>query len=132
MTTPHRATPEQWAAVEEYAKDLNAGPACLLELRARVEALEAQYETQRLATLSWGKGVDNHARWIDDHLNRIMALEAGQMICSGHESPLVERVGQVLDAEPWNVPDAMREVAEWLAQNGWGDASDALMRQANR
>jgi len=39
--TDYKATPEQWEAIAKYAKDLNSGPACLLELRARVEALEA-------------------------------------------------------------------------------------------
>jgi hypothetical protein len=80
MTDQHRATPEQWDIVDNEATD---GPSdhiysCILELRARVEALEAKYETQRLATLEWGKDVDNHSRWIDDHLKRIMALEAAQ------------------------------------------------------
>jgi len=37
----YKATPEQWETIAEYAKDLNSGPACLLELRARVDALEA-------------------------------------------------------------------------------------------
>jgi hypothetical protein len=44
----------------------------------RVETLEAKYETQRLATLEWGKDVDKLMRWSDDHLKRIMALEAAQ------------------------------------------------------
>lgn len=47
----------------------------LLHLLERVEALEAKYETQRLATLEWGKDVDKLMRWTDDHLKRIMALE---------------------------------------------------------
>ena len=38
--TDYKATPEQWEAIAEYATDLNSGPACLLELRARVEVLE--------------------------------------------------------------------------------------------
>ena len=59
--TDYKATPEQWA-----------------ELRARVEALEAKYETQRLATLEWGQDVDKVKRWSDDHLQRIMKLEAAQ------------------------------------------------------
>jgi hypothetical protein len=102
MTDQHRATPEQWAHHEWRADDSDSS--CILELRARVEelgqqikelqtihntatdwrmeqdgrltALESQHETQRLATLEWGKDVDNHGRWIDDHLKRIMALEA--------------------------------------------------------
>ena len=53
-------------------------PAMNDQLRTRVEALEAWNETQRQATLAWGKDLDNHGRWIDDHLKRIMALEAGQ------------------------------------------------------
>ena len=78
MTDQHRATPEQWAAVEEWAAERMRADSCILELRDRLEALEAQYETQRQATLAWGKDVDNHGRWIDDHLKRIMALESTQ------------------------------------------------------
>jgi hypothetical protein len=40
MTKPHRLTPEQWQSFELYAED-NAYDACFLELRARIEALEA-------------------------------------------------------------------------------------------
>ena len=40
MTKPHRLTPEQWESIERYADD-NAYDACFLELRARIEALEA-------------------------------------------------------------------------------------------
>ena len=39
--TEYRAKPEQWEAIEEFAATSFYGPACLLELRARVEALEA-------------------------------------------------------------------------------------------
>jgi hypothetical protein len=38
MTTPHRATPEQWADLGAFASDTRA---CILELRSRIEALEA-------------------------------------------------------------------------------------------
>jgi hypothetical protein len=48
----------------------------ITELRAMVEALEAKYETMRLATLEWGKDVENLQRWSDQHLQRIMRLEA--------------------------------------------------------
>ena len=47
-------------------------------LRAMIEALEAKYETMRLATLEWGKDVDNVMRWSDQHLQRIERLEAEQ------------------------------------------------------
>jgi hypothetical protein len=37
--TDRKVTPEQWADIELYAED-NVYDACILELRARVEALE--------------------------------------------------------------------------------------------
>lgn len=41
MTTPHRATPEQWANIERWgAADHHSDSSCILELRARIEALE--------------------------------------------------------------------------------------------
>jgi hypothetical protein len=44
--TDHRATPEHWAAVEAYAQQVSSTDDCLLELRARVEALEQRCEVQ--------------------------------------------------------------------------------------
>jgi hypothetical protein len=40
MTKPYRLTPEQWEAIELYA-DKTVFDACFLELRDRIEALEA-------------------------------------------------------------------------------------------
>jgi transposase-like protein len=76
--TKYEATAEQWSALYEDAFHCDATSSCLLELRSRVEALEAKYETQRLATLEWGKDVDKVKRWSDRHLQRIEALEATQ------------------------------------------------------
>jgi hypothetical protein len=39
MAKPHRATPEQWESIERYADSI--AYSCILELRARIEALEA-------------------------------------------------------------------------------------------
>jgi hypothetical protein len=44
--TDHRATPEQWGARYEGAFHCDAESACLLELRARVEALDKRCEVQ--------------------------------------------------------------------------------------
>jgi hypothetical protein len=42
MTTPFRATDKQWADVERWATETSsASDACFLELRSRIEALEA-------------------------------------------------------------------------------------------
>ncbi len=67
--TDHKARPEPWQ--EDAARWLDA----ILELRARVEALEGKYETMRLATLEWGQDVDRLKRWSDQHLQRIEKLE---------------------------------------------------------
>jgi hypothetical protein len=40
MTNQHRATPEQWETIEQWAAS-SAAAACILELHARIEALEA-------------------------------------------------------------------------------------------
>jgi acyl-homoserine lactone acylase PvdQ len=77
MTDQYRATPKQWDNQKAWAVD-DDDSSCILELRARIETLDARYETQRQVTLAWGKDVYNHGRWIDAHLKRIKALEAGQ------------------------------------------------------
>ena len=164
MTDQYRATPEQWAAQRAWAVD-DDDSSCILELRARVEALEelhnavmdlnkrfsldplvdrveeleARYETQRQVTLAWGKDVYKHGRWIDAHLKRIKALEAGQktkpspavdrerdlqdQIRSGPECSLVERVARRLAYEHDISPNwedeariAIREVAAWILE----------------
>jgi len=51
MTTPHKATPEQWQLLKARAADpMYVVAACVQELYDRLEALEGKYETQRLAT----------------------------------------------------------------------------------
>lgn len=39
--TDYKATPEQWAAMERWALEMDNACSCIIELRARVEALEA-------------------------------------------------------------------------------------------
>jgi hypothetical protein len=69
MTTPHRATPEQWEVVKicsEEGKIPWPTADCLLELRARVEALEAdQLEQAEIGRLC-----------VDAIVRRVEALEA--------------------------------------------------------
>lgn len=122
MTTEYRATHENWDDAGAFASDTRA---CLLELRARVETLEGMYETQRLATLEWGKDVDTYSRLIDKLWQRVEALEDSRnKIRSGPESPLVERVADAIAAEATSagiVNDrparaAILEVSKWLAE----------------
>ena len=76
--TEYKATPEQWANIEGRVCDELSCYLSILELRARVEALEHRFDTQRLATLEWGKDVKAIQRWNEQQLRRIMALEAAQ------------------------------------------------------
>ena len=46
MTKQHRVTPEEWESIELHAED-NLYDACLLGLRARIEALEAAQQKVR-------------------------------------------------------------------------------------
>ena len=60
-TTPHRATAKQWDRLQR--RRLESGHvSAIIELRARVEALETMRETMRLAVLEWGKDVDKLMR----------------------------------------------------------------------
>jgi hypothetical protein len=67
MSTPHRATPDQWAHLEVCDLDGLAGYSCVLELRARIEALESEVESLSAANLSFNSEIEA----------RIEALEAG-------------------------------------------------------
>lgn len=126
--------------VDEGCGDV--GDMCLLNLRARVEALEGKYETMRLATLDWGEDIDNHSRWIDDQLKRIEALEAAANDRQQNEDNerampdappadgLVQRVAKVIAETGWDTDSwepearaAIREVAAWIRQNEIGYAA---------
>ncbi len=92
MTDQHRATPEQWEVVEicrEEGKIPWPTATALLELRARVEALEAAQLEQ----------AESHRFCVDAIVRRVEALEAAQKIRSGPESPFVERVADAIAAE---------------------------------
>jgi hypothetical protein len=135
----YKATPEQRA---------------IFELRAKVEALEDKYKMQRLATLEWGKDVENLQRWNDQNLIRIERLEATQqdkldrLIAQDRdEAPvttgsLVERVSCAIDGrinpDQWLHQDAaraaIREVAAWLRDHYGGPtaSSTALEQEVER
>ena len=157
MTGQHRATPEQWAHVEEYSTHSSSSLSpCVLELRDRLTALERMYETQRLATLEWGKDADKLKRWIDLHLHRIEALEAAanrQAILDSSPAPaggLLERVANGIsqvNAGPGVSPDvrevqaraAIRAVAEhmenrrpFIRLEGWDQAIRWLREEVER
>jgi len=86
MTNQHRATPEQWAQIERTAEDIHGDGCCaLLELRARIELLEAtqhahldisrlsETERERIRQeLSQPAALQPH----QDKMDRLIALDA--------------------------------------------------------
>jgi hypothetical protein len=111
MTDQHRATPEQWAYMTELEEDPTCDPkaSCLLELRARVEQLEAAANDRQQ----------------DEDAERAAAPA----------DSLVERVADAIAAEPFlssptpvrKARAAIREVAAAVIE--WHD-SDQLIRTA--
>ncbi len=113
--TDYKATPEQWVAdrydwckADTEAMDGDPAYRCILELRARVEALEGKYETQRLATLEWGKDVDTHAKLIDKLWKRVEALEVAS------RARLIEII-RLINAVADQVPDRNKFLADTMA-----------------
>lgn len=114
MTEQHKAAPEQWESIEMYAED-NVYDACILELRARVEALEA---AQRPSPSPAAERVLGMLKRIQE--GTLTLAEALQEIGAPTPSPagsLVERVRGIIGLDP--VGDskaraAIREVAAWL------------------
>ena len=86
MTDQHRATPEQWDLTASEAADCSATHACILELRARVVALEAapphQDKLDRLIALD-----ATDAGWVDELNNALIKAECALSdIAEGEET----------------------------------------------
>jgi hypothetical protein len=135
MSTPRRATPEQWAKCEEDARLWSGALNCILELRDRIAALEAAHSPQ------------------PDKLDRLIALDREDptpdpampelRAASAEAQPggLVERVAARIEfgidanQDPEGIARAaIREVATWLdrfALHGSGEYAQAakVLRQ---
>jgi len=132
----YKATSEQWAEVESYGNPLDpspiAGCSCLLELRARVEQLEAA-ERQASKVYEMNEPLQltpEQAQQISDLLapNSKPTFNPSQI-----GSSLVERVAKAISQAPWPDPAldtsnthegwlsearaAIREVAAWMTSN---------------
>lgn len=117
MSTPHKATAEQWSDAGAFASDTRA---CLLELRARVEALEEAENDRRFEQAK--AIIDRHA--------------------PAPASSLVERVAIALAESDhphqlWHADAraAIREVAAWLRDRGgypWAWVAQTLEQEAGR
>lgn len=143
--TEHKATPEQWAQIELQAQRFN-DDSCLIELRDRVEALEAQSATTATAGTdassvrrrSWAeisfRGVTlsppidcvNPGSWTAERIyemgfadgQHVIAHDASVTACS-----LVDELADVADPDdplPWRGTCRLmlRQVAAWLREHG--------------
>ena len=153
MSTPHKATAEQWAQIEGYAAtDMNDDYAsCLLDLRARVEALEAVQTAACPHVVSSDEGTSycRLAEQSQDKLDRLIEMDraatdhipdARKMVTA---SSLVERVAMAIHPDRCADPNlylhearaAIREVAAWLVDRGgypWAWVAQILEKEADR
>lgn len=134
MTT-YKATSDQWAYQEHWAKE-DGDAACLLELRSRVEALEANTKQWRIDHL---RLANTCASLTPDRLKFFDALlpdeENSQLTpnSSPIRSSLVGRVQQAIGhSYPDDARAAIREVAIWLMERGYRTQSLLLNDEAER
>jgi len=136
MTNQHRATPEQWENIERYA-DSSAPYSCFLELRARVELLEAtqhaHLDTLRLSETAReriGQELSQPAAWQPLKIATettygtapIVVPNSSASLTSSPAGSLVERVGNRMPLLPDGRVDdasalaAILEVAAWMVE----------------
>jgi hypothetical protein len=143
MTDQHRATPEQWASQKAWAVD-DDDSACLIDLHARVEALEAdqleQAESQRFCVDAIVRRIEALEAAPQDKLDRLIALDAADptpdpampelRAASAEARPASSLDQMIIDAmlaahvkgggtsfpvpHPDEIKAAIREVATWL------------------
>lgn len=136
--TIYKATRDQWAYQEHWVKE-DGDAACLLELRSRVEALEANTKQWRIDHL---RLANTCASLAPDRLKFFGALqpdeENSQPIPNSFpiRSSLVERVHSCIVGEPecghMQARAAIREVAAWLRKVPWPNAATALEKEVER
>lgn len=133
MTKQHRATPEQWESIELYAGGSDAY-SCFIELRARIEALEAaqqphQDKMDRLIAIDRDDSTEDAAQQPNSSVS----------LTSSPADSLIDRVAKAIYDAPsgahagWRseARAAILEVAAWLREKGYGSWV-TLEQEANR
>jgi hypothetical protein len=157
MTNQHQATPDDWAQQEDWAnRSAFSDSSCIIELRDRVEALEARQQPQqdkldRLIAIDRDDFTEAAAQQPLAFTGKVVAPitrdrdETGDYIIV-HDTPalnssLVERVADAIAAQATSagiVNDrparaAIREIAAWLKEEGYSTLqAEALAREANQ
>ena len=155
MTDQHRATPEQWAYMHERTEAGLEMTSCILELRARIEALEAaqleQAESNRFCTDAIVRRVEALEAAQQDKLDRLIALDRDDptpdaamtelRAASAEARPaggLVEQLAVLITSATTSrgaAEDVLRVVAAWLREGGDYEAdawADLLEREVFR
>jgi hypothetical protein len=122
MTTPHRATPEQWAETEKWAQGDELDSSCILELRSRIESLEAaqQDKLDRLIALDAADPTPDPA------MTELRAASAEAQPAGG----LVERVATIITLAKTSrgaAEDVLSEVAQAARLSDLNGQSVAVM-----
>jgi hypothetical protein len=112
MTEKHRAKPEVWAAVERLGKNDMDMLNCVLELRARVEELEAD-------------------RWLRQHAKSVESNYP-----EFPDSSLIDSViacidnGTACDREPARIArETVLEIAAWVDRLGYHSCAAELRKE---
>lgn len=136
MPNHHHATPRDWALVIDRSQRAFSEDSCIVELRGRIEALEAAQH----AHVNYAPAKPEH----QDKLDRLIEQDRSD----DRQLTLVERVARRLanfaseslpgdDALPI-ASDVLRDVARWLAEGSgrsgaWSSAAaDLLDNEVNR
>ena len=128
--TDYRAKPEQWAETEQWAKHGDNSDACILELRARVEALEANYKPTSNPSQIRGSLLHRVADAIakEDWMNS--GLDESACQC---DDPTYRYTSRGIDAGlgvgSLQARAAIREVAAWLRETHSWTVGPAVLEQ---
>ncbi len=131
--TDYKATPEQWAQCEVWGAYDEHPMGCILELRARVEALEARRPASKVYE------INEPLKLTPRQQEEIAALLRPEPKPAVKGPLLVTRVAAAIsqDGEPihWTgAYAAIREVAAWMREQHDGDlvAATVLEQEAGR
>jgi len=102
MTKPHKATPDQWGQIEQFVADCGYD-SCLLELRARIEALEEIENSRRF---------EQAKVLIDPSAPTPTSSLVERVACA------IEQVATDPNLYLHEARAAIREVAAWLRDRG--------------
>ena len=124
----HKATPKQWAEVGVL---VSATRDCILELRARVEALETQANHISDATKMVPPLVTTDEERLMDRVSiAIMSVEDDD----DDDDPSLKYTSAAIrlgmDVNSLQARAAILEQAKWLREQGWKEAGILLEREA--